>query len=372
MKGMVRIMEKLIWYDARGIDPQDEVLLPLVFHSCIDVIVVTAEEKSNYKAPAKTRFVVQVEKESDLELLKKNDMVMSGSEIILTEAANRGHQTCVFLNVDNKESLDNAWMVGKKFNAVVIEFKDETNIPLELVIARLKGTNAVLLKKVHTAKEAEIAFGVMEKGSDGVMFATKDMNEMVEIKNSVERLQGQTIQMKTGKVTAIESVGMGERACIDTTSILKSNEGMIIGSTSCGGILVSSETHYLPYMNLRPFRVNAGAVHSYVWCPSDSTEYITDLKSGSRVLAVDHLGNAREVTVGRIKIERRPLLKITADVDGTEINTIVQDDWHIRVLGINGEPYNASCLTKGTELAAYICEAGRHVGIKIDEEIIEN
>jgi len=365
-------MKKLIWYDARGISPKDDMILPLVFNSCIDVIIVDVESRGDFKAPAKTKFVVLVEKESDLERIEKNDMVMSASDKILMNAAKRGNKTCIFLNVDNKESLDHAWKVGKNFDAVVIEFKDETNIPLELIIARLQGTNTVLLKKVKTANDAEIAFGVMEKGSDGVVFASKDMNEIIKIKNSIERLQYNNIQIKAGKVTAIESVGMGERACIDTTSILKENEGMIVGSTSIGGILVSSETHYLPYMNLRPFRVNAGAVHSYVWSPGNTTEYMTDLKSGSRVLAVDHKGNAREVTVGRVKIERRPLLKITVDVDGKEINTIVQDDWHIRVLGINGEPYNASCLSQGTELAVYLCEPGRHVGIKIDESIIEN
>ena len=60
---------------------------------------------------------------------------------------------------------------------------------------------------------------------------------------------------------------MGDRGCIDTTSIMTKDEGMIVGSTSAGGILVCSETHYLPYMELRPFRVNAGGVHSYVLSP---------------------------------------------------------------------------------------------------------
>ncbi len=40
---------------------------------------------------------------------------------------------------------------------------------------------------------------------------------------------------------------------------------MIIGSTGWGGIFVCSGTHYLPHMNLREFRVNIGAVHSYIW-----------------------------------------------------------------------------------------------------------
>lgn len=65
------------------------------------------------------------------------------------------------------------------------------------------------------------------------------------------------LDLISAKVTDVTHVGMGKRVCIDTVDCLKQNEGMLVGSKSCGGVLVSSETHYLPYMDLRPFRVNA-------------------------------------------------------------------------------------------------------------------
>jgi 3-dehydroquinate synthase II/3-amino-4-hydroxybenzoic acid synthase len=124
-------------------------------------------------------------------------------------------------------------------------------------------------------------------------------------------------------------------------------------------------------MELRPFRVNAGAVHSYVWVPELMTAYITELKSGSRVLCVDINGNTREVSIGRVKTEIRPLLKIEAEYQDIRINTIVQDDWHIRIFGGSGEVRNASTIKIGDELLAYVCFGGRHVGLKIDENIRE-
>jgi 3-amino-4-hydroxybenzoic acid synthase len=148
-------------------------------------------------------------------------------------------------------------------------------------------------------------------------------------------------------------------------------EGMIIGSTSTGGLLVSSETHFLPYMELRPFRVNAGAVHSYIWSFNNQTAYLTELKAGSRVICVDVEGNSREVCVGRVKTELRPLLKIEVETKGLRINAIVQDDWHIRIFGGDGTPRNASAIKVGDELLTYVCEGGRHVGIKIDETLEE-
>lgn len=121
----------------------------------------------------------------------------------------------------------------------------------------------------------------------------------------------------------------------------------------------------------RPFRVNAGAVHSYVWMPGDAAEYITDLAAGSKVLCIDTKGNARTLSVGRIKTETRPLLLIKGKVQDCELNVIVQDDWHIRVMGADGKPRNATEIKPGDELLAYVCKPGRHVGIKVDETIIE-
>ena len=63
----------------------------------------------------------------------------------------------------------------------------------------------------------------------------------------------------------------------------------------------------------------------------------------------------------------RPLLKIEVEVNGLQINAIVQDDWHIRIFGGAAEVFNASTIQKGDELLVYLCQGGRHVGVKIDE-----
>jgi 3-amino-4-hydroxybenzoic acid synthase len=54
----------------------------------------------------------------------------------------------------------------------------------------------------------------------------------------------------------------------------------------------------LPYMNLRPFRVDADGIHMYVWAPNGRTPYFSDLGAGETVLAVNTSGQGRPVTVG--------------------------------------------------------------------------
>jgi 3-dehydroquinate synthase II/3-amino-4-hydroxybenzoic acid synthase len=163
---------------------------------------------------------------------------------------------------------------------------------------------------------------------------------------------------------------MGHRACVDTISLLTTRDAFVVGTTSAGGLLACSETHPLPYMNVRPFRVNAGAIHSYVWGPDNVVEYLSELKTGSRVLCVDIDGETRVVHVGRVKIELRPLMLIEARAERT-ISAIVQDDWHIRLFRDDGEPASATALKPGDRLLAHVTEPGRHVGLFVKENIIE-
>ena len=103
--------------------------------------------------------------------------------------------------------------------------------------------------------------------------------------------------------------------------------------------------------------------------------YLNDLRAGDSVLAVDIHGSTRTITVGRLKIERRPLLMIRSRVrhNGREslINTFVQNDWHVRVMGADGTVRNSTLVKPGEKLLAFADEPGRHTGIKVTESIVE-
>jgi 3-dehydroquinate synthase class II len=104
---------------------------------------------------------------------------------------------------------------------------------------------------------------------------------------------------------------------------------------------------------------------------AEKVVYLSDLKAGDNVYVFNSKGKARVVTVGRLKIERRPLLKIEAKLNGGTINTFIQDDWHVRVMGSKGEIRPSSEIKVGEELLALKGVPGRHVGLAIDETIAE-
>ena len=56
-------------------------------------------------------------------------------------------------------------------------------------------------------------------------------------------------------------------------------------------------------------KLSSRQVHSYVAMPGGKTAYLSELKSGAEVLVTDSEGRQRVATVGRVKIETRPLVQ---------------------------------------------------------------
>lgn len=360
-----------VWFDARNIPLDCSDIWALINNSPIHRVLVTSQQRKEGHFPLKTEFITEISGIEELDGIGEGEIVVSSDASLLDTAAKRGFKTCMIFSVVGREALDRCWREASKYEFAIVDFDLPTNIPLELVLARLEGRSTVVLRQVKSLDEMEVAFGVMEKGSDGVLVSTLDIPEIAKVSSFLASKVAGKIELQPLVVEEIRHIGMGLRSCIDTTGVMSQDEGMIVGSTSNGGIFVCSETHFLPYMNLRPFRVNAGAVHSYVWMPGDAAEYLTDLSVGSKVLCVNTQGETRVLTVGRVKTEVRPLLMIKGKASGTDINVIVQDDWHIRIMGADGKPRNATMIQPGEELLAYVCEPGRHVGIKVSETILE-
>jgi len=371
MDKIERTHSREIWFDGRHIPLDRHDIWGLINNSSISKVLLTVGQRQDGRYPLKTEFITQISRKEDLEAVKKGETVMSDDQELLELAKQKKLKTCIFFPVEGREALERSWQEASKYDYVLVDFDLPTNIPLELIIARLQHGKTILLKKVESFEDMEVVFGVMEQGSDGVLLSTTDISEIVKVNNYLSKGYTDKIELHPLKVNEVRHIGMGMRSCIDTTGLMTQDEGMIVGSTSAGGIFVCSETHFLPYMNLRPFRVNAGAVHSYIWMPENTAEYITDLAAGSKVLCVNTKGETRTLTVGRIKTEVRPLLLISGEAAGSKLNVIVQDDWHIRLMGADGKPKNATMIQPGDELLAYVCEPGRHVGIKVDETIIE-
>jgi 3-dehydroquinate synthase II len=146
---------------------------------------------------------------------------------------------------------------------------------------------------------------------------------------------------------------------------------MLVGNSSSAMFLVHAETVSNPYVAPRPFRINAGPVHAYTRVPGGKTRYLSELSAGDKVLIIDFKGNAATGAVGRLKIEKRPLMLVRATVKDKEVTTILQNAETIRLTSPDGSPISVVKLGSGDKVLVAVEKGGRHFGHKIDETITE-
>ena len=249
---------------------------------------------------------------------------------------------------------------------VILQCSDWTIIPLENLIAK----GADIIAQVKTLDEAQTAFGILEKGVGHVLFHADDVMELKKVLSWL-RSEGDKISLQTAEIVEVRPVGMGDRVCVDTCTSMGMGQGMLVGNSSSALFLIHSESISNPYVSPRPFRVNAGPVHSYTRIPGGKTRYLSELSAGDQVLVVDFKGNTSTGIVGRLKIEKRPLMLIKAVFDGKEIATIVQNAETIRLTDPEGKALSVVSLVPGDKVLVAMEEGGRHFGIKIEESIME-
>jgi 3-dehydroquinate synthase II len=262
---------------------------------------------------------------------------------------------------DEEEIL--ALSLSKK---VVVRGRDWMIIPLENLLSRTNN----LFVEIHDLKEGQTALGILEKGVDGVVIDNPDPNA---VRQMIHALKGgsEKIELLKAKIKRIESLGTGDRVCVDTCSAMTLGEGMLIGNSSQALFLVHSESVENPFVNARPFRVNAGPVHSYIRFANGETKYLSEVQSGDQVLIVNSKGASYPAVVGRAKVERRPLVLVEAEENGQPFSIILQNAETIRLTSPSGEAVSLVDLKEGDEVLVTREKAGRHFGVKIDETIQE-
>lgn len=271
----------------------------------------------------------------------------------------------VFFSIKSGKDEDEIVKLSRN-KRVVLQCDDWTIIPLENLIA--KGANVIA--QVGSFEEMQTAFGILEKGVDHVLFHASDTIELKKILSWL-RSEGDKISLDAAEVVQVRPVGMGDRVCVDTCTSMTAGQGMLVGNSSSALFLVHSESIANPYVSPRPFRVNAGPVHAYTRIPGGKTKYLSELSAGDEVMIVDFKGDTTIGIVGRLKIEKRPLMMVKATVGDKEITGIVQNAETIRLTDPEGKALSVVSLTPGDKVLVAVEEGGRHFGLKIEESITE-
>jgi 3-dehydroquinate synthase II len=277
-----------------------------------------------------------------------------------------GYFKKVLSNLDIDE-IERASEVGAEF--VIVDASNWKIIPLENIIAKLNKSKTKVFATAKSSQEVATMFAILELGVDGVILSTDNEDEVDKAR---QQLSTARFLIKPARIIEIKDVGTGERVCVDTASMMRMGEGMLVGSRSNFMLLVHNESAGSSFTSPRPFRVNAGAVYCYTIVPSGATRYLSEIESGSEVWIVNKEGIARSAVVGRSKIETRPLKLIRAQISGETGTVILQNAETIQLISKDGKLLSVTQVKVGDEVLGYAKQAsGRHFGMEVDEFIVE-
>ncbi len=342
---------KELWIE---IDPkasvQEKESLLSISHENVDVIL-EGDQASNRTGKLDIVFITDLNEKKIAQLKKE------------------GKKTALRVTIQGKEDENKAAKAGDLgVDYVIINCIDWRVIPLENLIAKGRGKSS-LIAEVITSEDAKVVLEALELGTDGVLLKTGSPNELEKTIKFINS-QVQKMVIKPAKILSIKPIGSGARVCVDTIDLMVPGEGMLVGCQSAGFFLVEAEVNENPYVQSRPFRVNAGPASHYTLTSTQSTRYLSELKAGDEVLIVNREGKVRLTNVGRSKIEFRPLILIEAQADDTKIKTILQNAETIRLVTPQASKPVTELKPNDEVLVHIAAKGGRHFGISVPEETV--
>ncbi|MDE0707367.1 MAG: hypothetical protein OSB33_00280 [Candidatus Poseidoniales archaeon] len=281
----------------------------------------------------------------------------------------------VHIEISDAEGQDAAKSMVGLVSWIVLTTGDWQMIPLENIVAAAQGTGTHLIARIDTTQSIRGAAFALETGVDGLLLPADHAEiwadaQIIAAERLATQSEGDEGVLEDGselvavEILSIDDGGVGDRVCVDLTSILEVGEGFLIGSSANALVLVHGETLESEFVPPRPFRVNAGAVHAYILLADGSTKYLSELIAGDSVAVCNSSGIVRSAMIGRMKIESRPFLLIRYGHSESEITgqIFLQQAETVRLISPLGDMPSVTSVEVGDYLLAYTGTSARHIG----------
>lgn len=240
-------------------------------------------------------------------------------------------------------------------------------IPFENLIAKYRKSGIKIIGQLENEGDIELFPKILEVGIDGFLMRTSDYEKFKE--KLVPQEIAPILSLEELEVTHIEPTGVGDRVCVDTFSLLKEGEGLLVGSTSKVFAFIEAEVHESGFVRARPFRVNSGVVSLYL-LNNEKTNYLSELSAGSAVTVVNREGKMRRELVARIKIEKRPMVLVKIKHNNRDYPVVIQNAETVRLMTTTDSiPVNE--LKVGDKILCHTASGARHFGHSVDEFVEE-
>ena len=258
---------------------------------------------------------------------------------------------------------------------ILVRCSDWTMIPLENLVACSRGTQTRIVAAIDREIEISGAAFALGGGVDAILIPGGMVDEAIEFLGErwtkEESSENREITSAEARILSLKSAGIGERVCIDLTRRINEGKGAATGSIYGKLCLVHGETISSEYVPNRPFRINAGAIHSYILMADGRTKYMSELEAGDEIAILSSSGSMEAAVIGRLKIELRPLLVVSFDISGKKGQTVVQQAETVRFVSPTGKIVSVTDAKAGDKITVFTDDRVRHIGIALDGEMVE-
>ena len=257
---------------------------------------------------------------------------------------------------------------------ILVRCSDWTMVPLENLVAASRGTSTRIAAAIDEEVELNGAAFALGGGVDALLVPSHLVDGAVTVLGDrwdKEEVEDPQVAIEEARILSIEGAGVGERVCVDLTRRINDGQGMAVGSISGKLSLIHGETIQSEYVPTRPFRVNAGAIHSYALMADGKTKYLSELTSGDEVAILSSSGTQEKATVGRLKVETRPLLLIRFEVPSSQGQIVVQQAETVRLISPDGGAISVTNAKEDDKILVLTDKRSRHVGFALNAEVNE-
>ena len=310
-----------------------------------------------------------------VDLILGTDLQIDGDALYID-----GKQVGRRVDVSDSDGQSKARAMAGSVEWILLDLGEWKMIPIENIIAACDGGPTKVAARISSPEQVLGAAFALQIGVDALMVNENTLQTALIAKSQrgevatepVYESENQELELSLLEVIEVREGGVGDRICVDLTSLLEPEEGMIVGSSSKSMVLVHGETVESEFVPTRPFRVNAGASHSYIMMADGTTSYLSELKMGDEVMVVNSDGESRNCVVGRVKIEKRPFILFRwKNENDNEAGVLLQQAETVRLISESRELVSVTELVPGMKLLGWNGGAGRHVGQTISAEVDE-
>ena len=314
-------------------------------------------------------------RQDGVDLLMGDDLQVDGAALYINQ-----RQVGRKVDVSNSEGQAKARSMAGSVEWILLDLGEWKMIPIENIIAVCDGGPTKVAARISSPEQVLGAAFALQIGVDALLVSEENLPTALIAKSQrgevvapvTPKPEKQSFNLSQIEVIEVKEGGVGDRVCVDLTSMLELGEGMLVGSSANSMVLVHGETVESEFVPTRPFRVNAGAAHSYILKADGSTSYLSELKMGDEIMVLSESGTSRSAVVGRIKIERRPFILFRwRDEKHNEAGTLLQQAETVRLVTAANELVSITELAEGTILLGWSGGGGRHIGIPISAEVKE-